>query len=135
MMKKNIRVLGAVLAVAGILSLIIVVALVNNKSSVTNTTTPNSEENEVRVQITKDGFDPALLGIKQGTKVTWTNDDTAPHSVASNPHPEHTALSGLDSKEPLGSSATYSYTFNEPGTFSYHDHLNPTMNATIIVTE
>jgi len=85
------------------------------------------------VQITADGFEPATLSVAPGTTVTWVNADDAPHQVASNPHPEHTDLSGLDSSQPIAAEQSYSFTFNETGTFGYHDHLQPTTNGMITV--
>lgn len=84
------------------------------------------------IAITADSFKPSTLQISVGTQVTWMNDDSSPHKIASNPHPEHTDLSGLNSQD-LGPRSTYSYTFSKPGTVNYHDHLNPTLNGTIIV--
>lgn len=91
------------------------------------------EEEALEVTITKDGFVPATLKISKGTTVTWTNKDTVPHLVASNPHPEHTGLSGFEAETPIEPDNTYSYTFDETGTYTYHDHLSPTSNGTIIV--
>lgn len=87
----------------------------------------------MQVSITSEGFNPSTALIKPGTTVRWTNLDQQPHWVASNPHPEHDGLPGLDAGEPIGPDNTYTYTFNETGTFGYHDHLNPELNGTIIV--
>lgn len=118
-----------VLAVGGVL-------LSNNLRP--KSTSPISEQVTVpaQVSITKSGFVPANLSIKPGTKVTWTNDDSEPHRIASNPHPSHTGLAGLDSKEPpLGPKASYSYTFETAGTFTYHDHYHPALNGAVKVSE
>lgn len=97
-------------------------------------TVPNEvEESEVEINITKDGFVPSAIIISKGTKVTWVNTDTGPHRIASNPYPDHTELPSLDSKEALGPETTYTYTFNETGTFGYHDHYQPTTNGTVVV--
>src|ERR1700722_10063972 len=39
------------------------------------------------VSITKSGFVPATVTIKAGQGVDWTNTDTAPHVIASDPYP------------------------------------------------
>lgn len=77
------------------------------------------------VSITKTGFVPATLSIKSGQTVKWTNDDDSPHRVASNPHPTHTGLPDFDSKNNLEKGASFTFTFKKPGSFGYHDHLNP----------
>lgn len=85
------------------------------------------------ITITKDGFTPASLTVKAGTKVTWTNTDTKPHAIASDPHPAHTGLKGLESAN-LTQKGTYSFTFTTPGSYTYHDHLNPyKLHGTVVV--
>jgi plastocyanin len=85
------------------------------------------------VRITEDGFQPQTLKVKAGTTIVWTNDDTEPHRVAANPYPSHKSLPELDSKTGFDTKGTYRFTFNKPGTFGYHDELNPGNNGTIIV--
>jgi plastocyanin len=98
-------------------------------------TTQNKGEQPARVaevQITSNGFEPATLIVKKGTKVVWTNKNTAMHQVASNPHPINDDLPGLNS-EILNNNQSYEYTFEDEGDFGYHDNLNPTTNGTIEV--
>lgn len=85
------------------------------------------------VSMTSTGFSPATLTVKAGSTVTFQNDDTANHWIASNPHPTHTALPGFDAKKVIAPGASYSYTFTQTGTWSYHDHLNSEMTGTIVV--
>lgn len=95
---------------------------------------PLAEVVVAEVQITDQGFVPQTLKVKPGTTVVWTNkEDDTPHRVASNPHPEHTGTPGLDSQENIAPKGTYSYVFDKPGTYEYHDHLNPTRNGTVVV--
>ena len=126
-----------VLAIAGALLLVLIMGLVLNISKPgTKRRDQNSANQQVtaQIEITKNGFLPATITIPKGTKLTWTNKDDKPHRVASNPHPEHTGLAGLDSKDVIGiDGGTYSYTFDQPGEYTYHDHLNPLTNGTIIV--
>ncbi len=68
---------------------------------------------------------PASIVIKQGQQVTWTNLDVAPHWVASDPHPTHTGLPGLDSQGQMQTKESFTFTFEKTGKFTYHDHLNP----------
>jgi plastocyanin len=79
-------------------------------------------------------FSPDTLTVKKGTIVTWINEDSAPHLVASDPHPAHTDLPGLQST-PLSKGQGYSFTFDKVGSWGYHCHLHPSMKGTIIVTE
>ncbi len=81
----------------------------------------------VSVEIKDFKFNPATLNIAKGTTVTWTQEDSAQHTV--------TATSGenFDSGN-LNQGQTYSYTFNEAGTVVYGCTNHPTMSGTIIVT-
>ena len=77
-------------------------------------------------------FDPSTVTVKVGTTVTWKNEDSVMHNIASDPHPTHTDLPELDSKE-LASGESYSFTFNKTGTFGYHCHLHPNMKGKVMV--
>jgi plastocyanin len=85
------------------------------------------------VRVTPEGFQPQALKVKSGTTVVWTNYDTKPHRVASNPDLAHKDLPELDSKTNFDTNGTYRFTFEKPGTYGYHDELNPEINGTIIV--
>ena len=88
---------------------------------------------EAQVEITKDGFSPETIQVQKGTQVTWTNKDSSPHQVASDPHPTHTNLKGLVS-DSLTQGDSFSFIFEKEGTFTYHDHLNPLkFKGTVIV--
>lgn len=96
-------------------------------------TTPPKVVTEAVVSITEEGFSPATIQITKGSAVRWTNTDSSPHQIASDPHPTNTSLPGLYS-DPLAEGDSYSYTFEKSGTYTYHDHLNPLkFKGTVIV--
>ena len=74
-------------------------------------------------------FDPSSLTVKSGTVVTWTNQDGASHTIVSD-----TGSPVAFSSDSLSSGASYSFTFTQPGTYTYHCSIHPTMKGTIIVT-
>lgn len=88
---------------------------------------------EVAVSIGSAGFVPAQIKVKAGAKVTWTNQDTVAHQPSSNPHPTHTDLAEFGTGPVLEAGQTFSFTPTKPGTWGYHDHLNPTLVGTIEV--
>ncbi len=114
---------------------------------------PNTPEttagSEITVEITEDGFSPKTVSIKAGDTVTFVNRDIVPHWPASAMHPEHTAYPGSDIKKcgtpeqagifdackELAQGESFSFTFNEKGSWGYHDHLNPTLWGTINVSD
>jgi plastocyanin len=71
-------------------------------------------------------FDPGTITIAAGTTVTWTNNDTATHTV--------TADDGSFDSGNIATGQTFSMTFNTPGTFTYHCAIHPNMTASIVVT-
>ncbi|HSX32182.1 MAG TPA: cupredoxin family copper-binding protein [Candidatus Saccharimonadales bacterium] len=153
-MKRNVLVI--VIAVAALLGVGTVVALNNRtddtqtpQTSSTNSTdenmnmnpqssppasspneaTPNpSTSAEGEVQIEDFAFAPAILTVKKGTTVKWTNKDDVGHTVTSdNDGP-------LDSKV-LAKGDSYTHTFDTVGTFAYHCTPHPNMTAKVVVTE
>jgi len=73
-------------------------------------------------------FSPKEVTIKKGTTVTWTNQDSAVHTVTSD-----TPL--FDSGD-LAQGKSFSYTFSTVGTFAYHCIPHQAkMTGTIVVTD
>jgi plastocyanin len=72
-------------------------------------------------------FAPATIEAKVGQKITWANDDAAPHTV--------TAKSGgdLDSGS-LAQGASFSFTPEQAGTIAYFCTIHPSMVGTIEVS-
>lgn len=101
-------------------------------SPVTAPTSSEAPQSQNTVTLTSNGFSPATLTIKAGSSVTWVNKSGETATVNSDPHPIHTAYPPLN----LGSfsdGATLSLTFDKPGSFGYHNHLQPSEKGTIIV--
>ncbi|MBI2143470.1 cupredoxin domain-containing protein [Candidatus Woesearchaeota archaeon] len=93
------------------------------------------------IEITASGFSPSPLTIKAGDTVTFVNKDSAQHWPASAVHPTHAVYpeaggcigSKFDACKGLAAGETFEFTFNEKGTWKYHDHLNPSLWGTIVV--
>lgn len=82
---------------------------------------------------TDNGYSPAELRVKAGTKVTFKNQSSGPVWTASTPHPVHTDLPGFDAKAGIAPGESYSFTFLQKGTWGYHNHLQPSDGGQIIV--
>lgn len=78
------------------------------------------------VKISNFSFNPEALTINSGDTVTWTNDDTANHTIVSDSGSE------LNSST-IAHGATFSHTFNTAGTFNYHCSIHLTMTGSITV--
>jgi plastocyanin len=72
-------------------------------------------------------FGPAALTVPVGTKVTWTNDDSDPHTVTSEADPK------LLKSPPLDTGESFAFTFDKPGTYRYFCSIHPRMQGTIVV--
>ena len=80
---------------------------------------------QAQVAITSQGFVPQTILIQKGSSVIWTNKDIRPHQIASDPHPTHSLLTSLGQGKAISPKSTFTFTFNQTGTFTYHDELNP----------
>ncbi len=83
---------------------------------------PNAVTN---VNIQNFAFTPAVITVTVGTTVTWTNIDASDHTVTSD-----TSL--FDSGN-LAQNATFSFTFNQVGSFAYHCAIHPGMTGRVDV--
>ncbi|MDQ6916680.1 MAG: cupredoxin family copper-binding protein [Pseudomonadota bacterium] len=77
------------------------------------------------VAIDGTNFQPAMLAVKVGDSVTWTNKDPFPHTVTS-------TAGGFDSHE-IAPGKSWKYTATKKGEFAYVCLLHPTMKATLKV--
>jgi plastocyanin len=80
-----------------------------------------------RVQLRSYLFVPNNLAVKTGTTLTWANDDDGlAHTV--------TAVDGSFNSGRMGSGATFSHTFDTPGTYAYQCTLHPqSMQGSVVV--
>lgn len=89
----------------------------------TPTATPIS--GQANVNISGFAFVPQTLRVAVGTRVTWTNNDSVNHTI--------TSQDNLFDSGTISKGATFSYIFNQSGTFEYHCKIHPSMTGKIIV--
>lgn len=70
-------------------------------------------------------FAPATIEANAGDEITWTNDDVAPHSV--------TSTRGTFGSETLDPGDSFSFTFEESGTYPYRCEIHPDMQGRVRV--
>jgi plastocyanin len=80
-----------------------------------------------KVKIVEFAFGPDPVVVKLGGKVTWQNEDSAPHTA--------TADDGSFDTDTLEKGKLKSATFKEAGTFPYFCEIHPTMHGTVEVVE
>jgi len=72
-------------------------------------------------------FQPNILTVPVGASVTWTNNDSVQHEVISD--------NGTFDSGALMPNDTFSYSFSQPGNYSYSDKIYPYMFGLIQVTQ
>lgn len=82
---------------------------------------------EAAVKIVSFQFTPQTVTVKPGTKVTWTNEDTAVHAI------KDTSPLATPASQDMGKDATFSITYQQPGTFSYICNIHQYMTGTVSV--
>jgi len=94
--------------------------------------------NDVRLTINNDLFEQPIIQVKKGTTVTWLMQDKqvgAGGDVAYHQVKERNGLFDSGPMAVIGSTNTFSYTFNEIGEFDYICPPHPWMEGKIIVVE
>ena len=81
--------------------------------------------------LTTDAYSPNPVQVSVGSTVTWTNDDSQPHTATSgeNATPDQRFDSGI-----MTPAATFEYTFTEAGEYPYFCLLHPNMVGTVSVS-
>lgn len=98
------------------------------------------------VVLTDGGFVPETITVPKGGVVTWINEGRGSMWVASDIHPTHEVYSDTTRSEhcAAGFAGTipfdqcengtrYTFTFDQSGTWHYHNHLDSAQTGTVIV--
>lgn len=75
-------------------------------------------------------YTPSKIVIKQGDSVTWVNEDVAFHSVTSGYYDEPSKIFDSDYLDPEES---FTFIFENIGTYDYFCTLHPWMKGQVIV--
>ena len=87
------------------------------------TTAPQGSANVKTITIANFAFSPSTITVKAGDTVTWENNDSAPHQIASDSF----------NSDALAKGATFQHKFDTKGTYPYHCAIHPSMTGEIIV--
>ena len=71
-------------------------------------------------------YEPADLTVPVGTKVSFTNEDSTPHTATSK-------MPGAFESGSIDTDRTRTITLEDPGTFAYYCAFHPFMKGTITV--
>ena len=93
-----------------------------------NAPAPSGEAvRSAKVEIADFAYGPDPVTVQVGGKVTWLNQDSAPHTA--------TADDGSFDTGTLEEGKLKSETFKEPGTYTYFCEIHPTMHGTVEVID
>jgi len=101
-------------------------------SQQTTVSQPIKQIKEVTVTVTNSGFDPAIVNIKAGTTVVWTNKSGQSATVNSDVYPNNLLWSFLNLGK-FDNNSNISAVFEKIGKYTYHNQLNPNQKGTIVV--
>jgi plastocyanin len=115
------------------LTLLVVVAIClalascGGASSATTTAGPatTSGAGGTQVVMKSFAFEPATVTVKVGDSVTWTNQDSANHTVV--------ADNGEFKSGDLANGGTFTFAFTKAGSYPYHCSIHPSMKGTVVV--
>jgi plastocyanin len=88
--------------------------------------TAASAQDDTTVSIRDFSFDPGQITVAPGTTVTWTNEGPSPHTT--------TADDGSWDSGELQQGEDFSFTFDKPGTYTYHCSIHPDMTGSVKVS-
>lgn len=134
---KNTIIIIAVLAIVGIGIYYVASNNSNTDTSFPKTTHTAPASNtpikalaplNITVNIKNFSFNPSALTVKVGTKVTWVNNDSAPHTITSD-------SDNLLNSPTLSPGQSFSFIFSNTVAENYHCAIHPIMKGSIIVQD
>jgi plastocyanin len=86
--------------------------------------------------LTDTAYQPNPIQVSVGNTVTWTNNDSQPHTVTSgsNGQPDNKFNSSPNFSPLLNPGQTFSFTFTQAGNYPYFCMLHPNMVGTVSVS-
>jgi plastocyanin len=98
---------------------------------------PTPPPNGPMISITSLGVTPKAVTVSRGSQVTFVNNDSRPHDMESDPHPEHTDCPEINSVGTLNPrQSRQTGNLNTVRTCGFHDHLaaeNNNLRGSIVI--
>jgi plastocyanin len=136
---ENVRglIVAAIIIIIVIAGGIFLYSNSSKKEAANNQPTPTEQaqttnEGAQIITLSPDGFTPATLTVKVGTRVRWVNKSGELGDVDSDPHPVHTSYPPMNFGT-FSDGSSVELVFDKAGTYHYHNHLNPSQRGTIVV--
>jgi len=131
-MKQSTKIVAVVVGLAVVVGAVVAIAMGGNNSPTAKQamTTSSTAIATNHVTIKDYMFSPAVVKVKVGATVTWTNQDSVSHTVTAD-----TVSANAPSSMDIANGKSYSFTFKTAGTYSYHCFPHPYMHGTVEVTQ
>lgn len=107
------------------LATLMAITVITFQAATPAVSTPPSAAAQVEVRIDNFTFSPAVITVKPGTQITWTNADDIPHTVVSD-------TKAFKSKV-LATGEKFTYTAGKAGTYPYSCSIHPNMTGKVVV--
>jgi plastocyanin len=81
------------------------------------------------ITITAAGVSPSSVTVSAGSRVTFVNNDSRPHDMNSDPHPEHTDCPEINVGFLAAGQSGTTQNLNRVRTCGFHDHNQPDVRS------
>jgi plastocyanin len=81
------------------------------------------------ITITAAGVSPSSVTVSPGSRVTFVNNDSRPHDMNSDPHPEHTDCPEINVGFLAAGQSGTTQNLNRVRTCGFHDHNQPDVQS------
>ena len=102
-------------------------------ADVTSEITVSPPAGELTIAYSGIEFRPKRLEAPIGQRITFVNESDVRVWPASNIHPTHEILPGLDAQGPVEPGQSWSFVFEEVGFWRYHNHLSPNQSGIVVI--
>jgi plastocyanin len=122
-------------ALFGVLTLVAILAIAPSAFAQESGTTVNISAGagaSPTCSQTKNCFDQDVVTVAPGTTVTWQNNDKVSHTATSG-NPSNNQTGTIFDSSLIAPGKSFSFTFNNPGTYNYFCQVHPWMTGQVIV--
>lgn len=130
--------------VAGIAAALAASFVIQGCSASAPEATRDREPASNAIDVANIAYTPEVLEIAVGEKVVWTNKDESVHHTVTSGTPGEDGVPGVSKGEPAkpdgafdgdlpDASSTFTFRFDDAGTFDYFCAVHPSMTGTIVV--
>jgi len=107
--------------------------VIDEKENTSGSAFIENEKSVMLVNYTNSGFEPKEITVLIGTAVIFKNESDGGMWVASAIHPTHNIYPEFDELKSVKKGESYTFVFDQVGTWKYHNHVNSSKTGTVTV--